>query len=204
MDWAAAAKEMHEFLRVHDTAGRWKPVHCGRYYRGKPKLRFVYQRGTAKLRLVSLDSLDEPSKQEKRSFAADESGFRRGYCHGYHAAITDMRELRKQRIQRITEIGNFMAIHLDVLYGWRARQYVNFLPPEMLYPDRYDLICDRVRERDRNRCVECGSRKELEFDHDLEIADGGISADGNMRLLCKPCHHRKSMASAQERGGRRG
>src|ERR1700674_716516 len=49
-----------------------------------------------------------------------------------------------------------------------------------------------VWERDKGRCTwpmgdgkVCGSRHRLEFDHDLEVARGGKSTVGNIRLLCK-------------------
>jgi hypothetical protein len=49
-----------------------------------------------------------------------------------------------------------------------------------------------VWERDHGRCTWlmadgkiCGSARQVEFDHDLEIALGGESTAGNVRLLCK-------------------
>jgi 5-methylcytosine-specific restriction endonuclease McrA len=60
--------------------------------------------------------------------------------------------------------------------------------------DRYIPAAVRraVWERDKGRCTWpmgdgkiCGSRHRLEFDHDLEVARGGKSTVGNIRLLCK-------------------
>jgi hypothetical protein len=52
-----------------------------------------------------------------------------------------------------------------------------------------------VWERDQGRCTwpmgdgeVCGSTRQVEFDHDLEVALGGKPTIGNVRLLCKGHH----------------
>jgi hypothetical protein len=48
-----------------------------------------------------------------------------------------------------------------------------------------------VWQRDRGRCVECGSQERLEFDHIIPWADGGSDTARNLQLLCEPCNRRK-------------
>ncbi|GAC1348333.1 MAG: hypothetical protein NVSMB23_29220 [Myxococcales bacterium] len=62
-----------------------------------------------------------------------------------------------------------------------------------------------VWERDKGRCTwpmgdggSCGARHRLELDHEVEVALGGKSTVGNLRLLCQG-HNRMK---AEERFGR--
>jgi hypothetical protein len=62
-----------------------------------------------------------------------------------------------------------------------------------------------VWERDKGRCTwpmgdgkVCGSRHQLEFDHDLEVALGGKPTIANVRLLCK----RHNLMKAEQRFGK--
>lgn len=48
-----------------------------------------------------------------------------------------------------------------------------------------------VWQRDEGRCVSCGSRERLEFDHIIPVAEGGSSTERNVQLLCETCNRRK-------------
>jgi hypothetical protein len=49
-----------------------------------------------------------------------------------------------------------------------------------------------VWRRDRGRCVECGSKENLEFDHLLPLSKGGANTVRNIQILCQECNRRKS------------
>ena len=46
--------------------------------------------------------------------------------------------------------------------------------------------------RDRNRCVKCGSKYDLEVDHIFPISKGGKSTPDNLQTLCHNCNTLKS------------
>ncbi|MHB8995397.1 MAG: HNH endonuclease [Armatimonadota bacterium] len=68
------------------------------------------------------------------------------------------------------------------------------LEDDCAVPARLDLVHNRmipswvkleVWRRDKGRCVECGSRDNLHYDHDLPYSKGGTSLlPENVRLLC--------------------
>jgi len=48
-----------------------------------------------------------------------------------------------------------------------------------------------VWQRDEGRCVECGSKENLEYDHIIPFSRGGSSTDRNLQLLCETCNRQK-------------
>lgn len=48
-----------------------------------------------------------------------------------------------------------------------------------------------VWQRDEGRCVSCGSRERLEFDHIIPLVEGGANTERNVQLLCEACNRCK-------------
>jgi Holliday junction DNA helicase RuvB len=70
-------------------------------------------------------------------------------------------------------------------------------PPEVtrLTPQRLAISSEVRREvwrRDEGKCVKCGSRENLEFDHILPVSKGGANTARNIELLCEACNRAKS------------
>jgi 5-methylcytosine-specific restriction endonuclease McrA len=80
-----------------------------------------------------------------------------------------------------------VATALLVAVVWRR--------PRAVAAPRRQAIPERVRHevwrRDRGRCVECGSRGRLEFDHIIPVSRGGANTVRNIALRCEPCNRRK-------------
>ncbi len=53
-------------------------------------------------------------------------------------------------------------------------------------------VKDLVWNRDGGKCVECGSKENLEFDHIIPHSKGGANTYRNIQLLCEPCNRSKS------------
>ena len=53
-------------------------------------------------------------------------------------------------------------------------------------------VKDKVWNRDDGKCVQCGSNKDLEFDHIIPFSKGGANTYRNLQLLCEYCNRSKS------------
>ena len=49
-----------------------------------------------------------------------------------------------------------------------------------------------VWRRDGGKCVRCGSRNNLEYDHIIPVSKGGSNTARNIELLCEECNRLKS------------
>ena len=49
-----------------------------------------------------------------------------------------------------------------------------------------------VWRRDEGKCVKCGSREKLEFDHIIPLSRGGSNTARNIELLCQDCNRTKA------------
>jgi 5-methylcytosine-specific restriction endonuclease McrA len=58
---------------------------------------------------------------------------------------------------------------------------------EELSPTNQRLQALEEKIDEQGRCVKCGSRERLEFDHIIPIAEGGSSTERNIQLLCESC-----------------
>jgi hypothetical protein len=53
-----------------------------------------------------------------------------------------------------------------------------------------------VWNRDGGRCVQCGGRERLEFDHLIPFSMGGSNTARNLQLLCEGCNRAKGASIA--------
>lgn len=61
-----------------------------------------------------------------------------------------------------------------------------------------EKIPDSVRlfvwQRDEGKCVKCGNKEKLEFDHIIPVIEGGSNTERNIQLLCESCNRTKGRA----------
>jgi 5-methylcytosine-specific restriction endonuclease McrA len=76
---------------------------------------------------------------------------------------------------------------------------VIFSTPEMPLPYQQtsrepinESIRSEIWRRDGGKCVKCGSKQNLEFDHIIPVSKGGATSVQNLQLLCKQCNLTKS------------
>jgi hypothetical protein len=55
-----------------------------------------------------------------------------------------------------------------------------------------EAVRHEVWRRDQGRCVDCGSRERLEFDHIVPWSEGGSNTARNIELRCESCNRRKA------------
>jgi hypothetical protein len=54
-----------------------------------------------------------------------------------------------------------------------------------------EAVRSEVWRRDGGKCVQCGSKENLQFDHIIPVALGGATSVANLQLLCEPCNRSK-------------
>jgi hypothetical protein len=62
-------------------------------------------------------------------------------------------------------------------------------------PERFTIpsaVRREVWRRDEGKCVKCGSRAYLEYDHIIPVSRGGSNTARNIELLCEACNRAKS------------
>jgi 5-methylcytosine-specific restriction endonuclease McrA len=52
-------------------------------------------------------------------------------------------------------------------------------------------VRNEVWRRDQARCVDCGSRERLEYDHIIAVSRGGSNTARNIELRCETCNRKK-------------
>jgi hypothetical protein len=51
-----------------------------------------------------------------------------------------------------------------------------------------EVLRGQVWRRDGGRCVNCGSKENLQFDHIIPVSRGGATSAQNLQLLCQKCN----------------
>lgn len=70
-------------------------------------------------------------------------------------------------------------------------------------PSRYIPASVKIAvwRRDGGKCVECGSKEKLEYDHIIPLSKGGSNTERNIQLLCEKCNRKKEVAFGRRENG---
>lgn len=129
----------------------------------------------------------------------EEQKFRKGYAHGFNSAIEAIETLYCEKgYARPKEIIAILATFLNNQVATWVRQAVpdtqagNALNPAPEFDfEAWSDIRKRIRERDGNQCVQCGSTLRLQVDHIVPVKRYGFPSDDNLQTLCGMCALKK-------------
>lgn len=86
--------------------------------------------------------------------------------------------------------------HISKFMMEEYRQLTSHDAPRVETADVDRRIQDEVKRevwrRDEGKCMKCGSRESLEFDHIIPVSRGGGSTVRNIELLCEACNRKKN------------
>lgn len=107
------------------------------------------------------------------------------------------KQIKEDEVERQKEV-----IRQEILEKERKRQLKREVRKELIESGHIQQnrrresipqdIQDKVWIRDGGKCVFCGSREHLEFDHIIPFSKGGSSTYRNIQLLCEKCNRQKS------------
>jgi 5-methylcytosine-specific restriction endonuclease McrA len=120
---------------------------------------------------------------------AAETGYRRGYCHGYGQAMDDWMEIYRAGYVRPAEIFSMLAEHhyTEITNAWRYFRSGGWQPPSLKFRPWPEVRAE-IFARDGRACALCGSDDNLQIDHIIPVKDGGLATSDNLRVLCRTCN----------------
>lgn len=123
------------------------------------------------------------------------------YAVANNVVVNELRKMGYKRTHWIINERILLEIDylLDVLRILVEPEFVPLVTQETTkeeteQPNRFipTQVKISVWRRDCGRCVECGSKERLEYDHIIPVSKGGSNTDRNIQLLCEKCNRKKS------------
>lgn len=85
--------------------------------------------------------------------------------------------------------------------GWWEWHWQRGIDPDKRRSAIPDWMRQHVYERDRHRCLACGSTENLSLDHIIHFSAGGEDTVKNLRTLCRSCNSSRRTRTDEEWGG---
>ncbi len=97
-------------------------------------------------------------------------------------------QYRRNRLKRIAnfnaeELKNYKLKRRLIGHIYRERLHKDGNPVYLSYKELTTIF-----ERDKHKCLACGSQERLELDHIIPVSKGGLTTFDNIQLLCKSCN----------------
>jgi 5-methylcytosine-specific restriction endonuclease McrA len=116
----------------------------------------------------------------------------------------DRKRKKRQEEKEVADLIQAAKLKGNRLAKWQAGllvdegmtdSYLHDLDQKASVSDRRKAIPERVKmyvwRRDQGKCVKCGSRTNLEYDHIIPVSKGGGNTERNIELLCEECNRKK-------------
>ncbi len=89
--------------------------------------------------------------------------------------------------------------HFAVCHGCIAKLYMDYVAPAFKQDESIivkrkavsENLRNQIFKRDGGRCVKCGSKINLQLDHIIPFAAGGLTVKSNLQTLCRECNRAK-------------
>ena len=122
--------------------------------------------------------------------------FHKGYVWFFKGYLYDVEDIKKRYKYNDEQIQLLILEHYDKERGKFERLRRRYKSKAIQRESRRrERIPEHVRiavwRRDGGKCVRCGSRENLEYDHIIPVSKGGSNTARNIELLCERCNREK-------------
>ncbi len=110
---------------------------------------------------------------------------------GYMLSDQQKKEIKEkvfEEYKNTTSDRDVLRIRLNSIPSQPSAQNKKTAPQSRHVPQKVKKI---VMTRDGRRCVKCGAREYLEFDHKIPFSKGGSNQKANIQILCRKCNLKK-------------